>query len=99
MKTTSKRSLRRKLSPEMICEIVQRYESGEYTTDLSREYGISKSGLLKLLREEGVRMRKQPITPEDEQNAVNLYQGGMTINQVVEQIGYSYGTIRRVLYE
>lgn len=34
----------------------------EYTTDLSRVYGISTSGLLQLLRAEGVCLRMQSIT-------------------------------------
>lgn len=93
------RGLRRRLRPEVICEIVQRYNGGEYTTYLSREYGISKSGLLRLLRDEGVKLRKQPITPEDESRAVQLYESGLTITQAEERIGYSYGTIRRVLHE
>lgn len=99
VKTAPTRSLRRKLSPEVIRKIVRRYKSGEYTTDLSREYGISKSGLLKLLRSEGVSLRMQPITPKDEHRAVKIYEGGMTINQMAERVGYSYGTIRRVLHE
>ena len=44
-------------------------------------------------------MRVQGITPEDVEEAVRLYKTGFTIRQVVEQIGYSYGTIRTILHE
>lgn len=93
------RSIRRRLTPHTIAELVARYKAGEHTPALSREYGISKTGLLELLRTEGVPLRRQAITPEDAEKAVRLYESGLTIKQVVEQVGYSYGTIRRVLHE
>lgn len=93
------RSLRRRLSPQTIEEIVARYNAGEETPALSREYGISKSGLCQLLQAEGVSFRRQAITPEDAERAVQLYESGLTIKQVVGQVGYSFGTIRMVLHE
>lgn len=83
----------------MIAELVARYEAGEDTPALSREYGISKTGLRELLLAEGVTMRRQAITLEDALRAVQLYGSGLTIKDVVRQVGYSYGTIRRVLHE
>lgn len=93
------RRLRRRLPPSAIAELVARYNAGEDTPALSREYGISKTGLCDLLQAEGVAMRGQAITLEDTERAVQLYEKGLTITQVVEQVGYSYGTIRRVLHE
>ena len=93
------RSLRRRLAPQVIAELVARYNTGEGTLALSREYGISKTGLRELLQAEGVSMRKQAITPEDVEKAVRLYERGLTVVQVVKEVGYSYGTIRRVLHE
>lgn len=37
--------------------------------------------------------------PEDAARAVRLYESGLTIKQVMGQVGYSFGTIRRVLHE
>lgn len=76
-----------------------RYNAGEDTPALSREYGISKTGLRQLLLAEDVSFRRRPITPEDAERAVRLYASGLTIMQVVEQVGYSFGTIRMVLHE
>lgn len=78
--------------------MVARYNAGEDTPALSREYGVSKTGLRELLLAEGV-MRRQAITPGDAEKAVRLYESGLTIKQTVEQVGYSFGTIRRVLHE
>lgn len=93
------RSLRRRLSPQVIEELVARYNAGEVTPALSREYGISKTGLLQLFQSEGVLLRRQAITSGDAETAVRLYESGLTIKQVVRQVGYSFGTIRRVLHE
>lgn len=82
----------------MIQQLVDRYKAGEYTTKLSKEYGISKSGLLDLLVAEGVSFRKQPMTEEATKRAIQLYESGLSINEVVDKVGYSYGTIRRALH-
>ncbi len=91
------RSLRRRLSPQAIEELVARYHAGEETPALSRECGISASGVRELLRAEGVSLRGHAITVQDAERAVNLYLSGLTITQVVAHIGYSHGTIRTVL--
>lgn len=91
------RSLRRRLSPQTIEELVVRYTAGEKTLALSREFGISDSGLRQLLRADGVTLRGHAMTVQDAETAVHLYGRGMTIKQVVAQIGYSAGTIRKVL--
>lgn len=73
--------------------------AGEETPALSREFGISASGLRDLLRAAGVSLRGHAITFEDAEKAVHLYESGLTITQVVSHIGYSHGTIRKVLLE
>lgn len=93
------RRLRRRLSSQERAELVARYRAGEDTPALSREYGISKCGLLHLLGKEGVTMRKQPMAPPDAKRAVRLYESGMSITEVVDQVGYSYSTIRKCLVE
>lgn len=92
------RSLRRRLSPQTIGVVVARYNAGEDTPELSRAYGISRGGLRKLLLAEGVSFRQQPMTPEDVERAIQLYQRGLSIKQVVGQVGYCFSTIRRMLH-
>lgn len=91
------RSLRRRLSPQAIADLVARYTAGEGVPGLSGEYGISESGLRELLRAEGVVLRGHKITVEDSERAVRLYASGVTIEQVAQQLGYAWGTIRRAL--
>ncbi len=93
------RSLRRRLSPQETAELVARYNAGEVSPALSKEYGISKCGLLQLLRKEGVSLRKQAITPEDAKRAARLYQSGLVITEVADEIGCSYSTVRKALHQ
>jgi hypothetical protein len=92
------RSLRRRLSAQQIEALVARYNAGEDTPALSRAFGISRGGLRKLLLAQDVSFRKQPMTPEDTERAIRLYECGLTIDQVVEQVGYSFSTVRRMLH-
>lgn len=93
------KSLRRRISPQEIEDLVARYNAGAAIRALSLEYGVSRSGLRQLFQAEGVTLREQGITPEDAENAVRLYENGLTIRQVVGRVGHSYGTIRTVLHE
>jgi transposase-like protein len=93
------RTLRRHLSPETIEELVARYAAGEKILALSREFGISDSGLRELLLAEGVSLRGHAMTVQDAETAVQLHEYGLTIKQIIAQIGYSPGTIRKVLRE
>lgn len=83
----------------MVEELVARYNSGADTPALSREFGISKTGLRQLLLAEGVVFRRQSITAEEAEQAVRLYASGLTIRQVAKQVGYPYESIRRALRE
>ena len=92
------RSLRRRLAPEVRQAIVSRYAAGESAKALSQEFDISRDGMRRLLRDAGVTIRPQNVVTERAaQRIVQLYVGGSTIREVVEQVGYSYGTVQRVL--
>lgn len=65
---------------------------------LCEEYRISESGLNDLVTRSETQTRTTPITPEDIDMAVQLYESGLTVKQVVKQLGYSR-TIRRMLHE
>ena len=43
-------------------------------------------------------MRRQAITSADAKRAGRLYDSGMTITEIVEQIGYSSSTVRKSLH-
>jgi len=91
------RNLRRRLTPQVIEEIVTRYTAGEKTPALSREFGISESSVRDLLGAEGITLRGHAITLEDIGRTVRLCESGLTITAVAAQLGYAHGTIRTAL--
>lgn len=93
------KSLRRRFSPQEIEDLLARYNAGAAIRALSLEYSVSRSGLRHLLQGDGVTLREHGISQEEAENAVRLYESGLTIRQVVEQIDSSFGTIQRVLHE
>lgn len=95
---STSRRLARRLTPEMVREIVHLYKAGEPTTKLGQGFGISRSSLASLLREEGVRLRGQAMTREATDLTASLYSQGRTIRMLAEQVGYSYGTVRAALH-
>ena len=83
------RSLRRRLEPVLVRRIVAEYESGATTPSLCQTYGLSKTGILRLLRDEGVVLRRQPLTSDQVELAKKMYESG--------QLDTSYNNVRQRL--
>lgn len=87
--------LRRRLTPALVAEIVEKYQSGATTPSLCAEYNISKGGLLKMLRQEGAELRCQPLSTEQVSEAAGLYGRGMSLAAIAEHFGVSYNGVRQ----
>lgn len=48
------RPIRRRLEPALVKQIVTEYEAGATTPSLCETYGLSKTGIMRLLRDEGI---------------------------------------------
>jgi len=96
---TLPRSIKRRLTSEARAAILVRHKAGETVKALSKQFAISESALRDLLVTADVEFRKHPITHEDIDLAVQLYQSGLTVKQIVNRLYYPIGTIRRVLRE
>lgn len=77
--------------------MVEGYRRGIPTTTLCTEYHVSKDTVLRILAQAGVQMRRQPMTPEQVDEAGRLYVGGLSLSQVSERIGAHQDTIRLAL--
>lgn len=93
------RALRRKLGDETIVQIVADYRAGIPTTRLVAEHGISKTGVLKLLADAGVSMRRRPLTAGQVREAAELYQSGLSLAIVSKQMKLPLESIRRALID
>lgn len=91
------RTLRRRLDPAVIAEITAKYRDGATTPALCAEYSVSKGGLLKLLRDEGVQLRCQPLTAEQIEQASKMYLGGTSLAAIATHLDVSYNGVRQAL--
>lgn len=89
------RRVRRRLSPEAIARVVERYRAGATAAELGAEHGVSKNGMLKLLREQGVQIRTKSLPTAVVTQAMHLHERGLSMRQVSEQLGVSRTALRR----
>jgi transposase-like protein len=61
---------------------------------LAEEFGVAKSTVLRLLREQRVVVRRQPLTPEQMSEAARLYESGLSLSQVATRLSVNQETMR-----
>lgn len=89
------RRVRRRLSPEVIARVVERYRAGATAAELGAEHGVSRKGMLKLLREQGVQIRAKSLPTAIVTQARCLHERGVSMRQVSKQLGVSRTALRR----
>lgn len=93
------RSLRRRLEPALVRRIVTEYEADATTPSLCDTYGLSKTGILRLLRDEGVTVRRRPLTVDQIEVARKLHEHGHPIAAIATHLDTSYNNVRQRLIE
>lgn len=89
--------LDQRLEPEIAAEIVARYEAGEPSTAIGTAYGLNKNSVIKILREVGISIRRQPLTGDQVTEAVQLYEAGQSLAKIGRRFGVDHGTVWRAL--
>lgn len=88
---------RRFLTTEDTGEIVQAYEAGQSTQRIGSRYGMSKTRVAAILRDQGVPLRRQGHTDDQVTEAAQLYKAGKSLATLGTQFGVSHATIANVL--
>ena len=78
-------------------DIVQKYDSGDTTQQIGASYGISKSRVATVLREQGVAIRRQGLTIEQEAKAEMLYAVGKSLAWLGARYDVSHTTVAAAL--
>jgi transposase len=94
-KIRSKRFLR----PEDTADIVARYQASETTQQIGTQYGISKTRVATILREQGVTLRRQGLTEEQAREVAEFYIAGKSIAWLSSRFGVSNTAITAKLRE
>jgi hypothetical protein len=75
------------------------YEQGKTTIELMDEYGLSKASVIHLLETNEVALRRQPLTQEQRDAAICLYNEGHSLVEIEKIIHVSRESLRRGLIE
>lgn len=88
---------KRFLTAQDIDDIVRTYRAGETTQRIGSQYGISKTRVATLLREQGATLRRQGLTEEQVSEAERLYDQGKSLATLGIQFNVSHSTIANIL--
>ena len=83
-----------RLSEDQRTEVARRYGTGDTTTQLAKDYGVAKSTIIGILREQNVVVRRQPLKPEQVSEAARLYETGLSLSQVARRLDVNQETMR-----
>jgi transposase-like protein len=89
-----------RLNDRQIARLVERYEAGVTTYELATEFGVHRTTLSQHIKTARVKMRLQPLTPQQVDGAVVFYATGLPLADVGREVGrhastYSSPTRRR----
>jgi hypothetical protein len=93
----SKPRSKRFLTTENVADIVARYEAGETTQQLGTRYGISKTRVGNVLREQGVAIRRQGLSDVQVDEAATLYTAGKSLAWLGAHFDVSHTTVATAL--
>lgn len=85
------------MSPAVVAELVADYEAGMSTPKLCKRYGLSKTSVLKLLREAGMKTRQRGLNDQQVAQAVELYNQGHSYAEIGRRLGKAKSSVREVL--
>lgn len=67
--------------------------------ELARRYGIGKTSVLRLLDAHHIARRHQAMTPEQIATAIQMYESGLSVALVAEQLNVAGRTVQRALQQ
>ena len=86
-----------RVGPDLIAQIIARYEAGEPSTALAAAFRISKGSVIRLLREADIAIRKQGLSRGQVGEAIRLYESGQSLAKIGTQFGVDPTTVHRQL--
>lgn len=91
------RRLSNRLSDDQISSIASKYGEGVSSVELAAQYGVSKTSIVALLRQQHIPIRDKRLTPEIQQLAISLYIEGNSLATIGKRINASPNSVRKLL--
>lgn len=100
-RTSERRNPRRakRLNEAQVQQLAAGYEAGATVYELGKQFGISRQTVGKLLKQHGVTMRRQGLSPERVHEASLLYESDRSLVRMSERRGVDAETVRQRLKE
>ena len=91
------RQRQRRLTGAQVAEMAAKYKSGATVYELAAEFGCHRTTVAERLKKAGIAMRGQSPTSEDVCSMVRLHAGGLSFQDVGQQLGFCANTVRSCL--
>ncbi len=85
------------LTPEQIEQIVAEYLAGATARKLGEGFEVDRKTVSGILKSNGVTMRLHSMQPGEIEQAIRLYESGLSLANVAKRIPYKASTIWREL--
>jgi len=89
--------LAHRLDDETVARVVARYEAGVPSAQIAEEVGVSRNGILRILRRAGVVTRYPRIAEAEVREATSLYEAGLSLVEVGRRLDRGHSTIYQAL--
>jgi len=94
-----KPSRARQLDDKQVQRLIEGYQAGATVYELGGRFGIARQTVGKILKREGVMMRRRGLTAEQVDEAVRLYESGWSLVRVGERMNIDPTTVLNRLRE
>jgi len=89
----------RQLDDEQMKLLIEGYQAGATVYELGERFGISRQTVGKILKREGVKMRRRGLTPDQVDEAVRLYEAGWSLARIGQRMDVDPTTVLNRLRE
>ena len=87
----------RRLSSSETVQLADWYRAGSSVYELAAQFQVHRVTVSKCLREQGVRMRGQGLSLDQQEQATGLYASGLSLARIGDRFGVEAHTVRSAL--
>jgi DNA-binding CsgD family transcriptional regulator len=91
------KQVQRRLRPAEIAELIAAYEAGASSYELAKQFRIHRHTVTQLLERQGVPRRYQSLTSEQVARATSLYESGLSLSAVGQELSCDPATVSQAL--
>lgn len=88
-----------RLTLPAVARLIADYQAGQTIYQLAKSYGVNRHTVTRHLRRAGIRLRMDGLSPEQIEQAVDLYAQGWSLAKIAAKFGVTADTVRARLLE